>query len=180
MKPKASAEFWLALFFLLFAAMLVFVWTPLDTGTGIVEKVRRKFVIGDALGPIVAGAIIAIGALPSLGRNRTSNAPIAKTSVCWMLGLFALFAVSLLLMRYAGPIAASFTETGYRPLRATPPWNYVGFLLGGTVMIGGLTGLATRRFLPRDFAIGFVAALTIALLYDLPFEDLILPPNGDL
>ena len=179
MKPKASAEFWLALFFLLFAAMLVFVWTPLDTGTGIVEKVRRKFVIGDALGPIVAGAIIAIGALLVLLRPREGNA-LTKTSVFWMLGLFAPFAVSLLLMRYAGPIAASFTETGYRPLRATPRWNYVGFLFGGTVMIGGLTGLATRRFLPRDFAIGFVAALTIALLYDLPFEDLILPPNGDL
>lgn len=179
MKPKASADFWLALCFLLFAALLVFVWAPLDTGTGIVEKVRRKFVIGDALGPTVAGAVIAIGAMLVMLRPREGHA-LTKANVVWMLGLFALFAGSLLLMRYAGPIAASFTETGYRPLRATPPWNYVGFLLGGTVMIGGLTGLASRRFSPRDFATGFIAALTIALLYDLPFEDLILPPNGDL
>lgn len=179
MKPRASAEFWLASFFLAFAVVLIFVWAPLDTGTGIVEKVRRKFVIGDALGPTVAGALLAIGAMLVMLRPRDGKA-LTKANVFWMLGLLALFAVSLLLMRYAGPIAASFTETGYRPLRATPPWNYVGFLLGGTVMIGGLTGLASRRFSPRDFAIGFVAALTIALLYDLPFEDLILPPNGDL
>ncbi len=166
-------------FFLLFAALLVFVWASLDTGTGIVEKVRRNFFIGDALGPTVAGSLLAIGAMLVMLRPREGNA-LTKANVFWMLGLLALFAVSLLLMRYAGPIAASFTETGYRPLRATPPWNYVGFLIGGTVMIGGLTGLASRRFSLRDFAIGFVAALTIALLYDLPFEDLILPPHGDL
>jgi len=179
MKSRASAEFWLAFFFLAFAVVLIFVWAPLDTDTGIVEKVRRKFVIGDALGPTVAGAVIALGAMLVMLRPTEGNA-LTKKYVFWMLGLFALFAVSLLLMRYAGPFAASFTETGYRPLRATPPWNYVGFLLGGTVMIGGLTGLASRRLSIRDFIIGFVAALTIALLYDLPFEDLILPPNGDL
>ncbi|MDA7425320.1 hypothetical protein [Thalassococcus lentus] len=179
MKPRASAEFWLAFFFLTFAAVLIFVWVPLDTGTGLVEKVRRKFIIGDALGPTVAAAVIAIGAVLVMMRPSEGKA-LTKTNLYWMLGLFALFAVSLLLMRYAGPIAASFTETGYRPLRATPPWNYIGFLIGGTVMIGGLTGLASRRLAPRDFVIGFVAALAIALLYDLPFEDLILPPNGDL
>ncbi|MEO0946136.1 MAG: hypothetical protein AAFY06_15120 [Pseudomonadota bacterium] len=179
MKPRTSAETWLALFFLVFAAVLVFVWAPLDTGTGIVERVRRKFVIGDALGPTVAGTVVALGAVLVLLRPKESSA-LARQNLFWMLCLFALFAISLGLMRYAGPVVASFAEAGYRPLRATPPWNYIGFLLGGTVMIGGLTGLTLRRLSFRDFAIGFLATLTIALLYDLPFEDLILPPNGDV
>lgn len=179
MKPRASVEIWLALFFLAFATVLVFVWAPLDTGTGIVEKVRRKFVIGDALGPTVAGAVIALGAVLLLLRPKESKS-LTQQNLFWMLGLLALFAISMTLMRYAGPVAASFTEADYRPLRATPPWNYIGFLLGGTVMIGGLTGFASRRFSPWDFVVGFLAALTIALLYDLPFEDLILPPNGDV
>lgn len=179
MKPRTSAEIWLALFFLVFAAVLVFVWAPLDTGTGIVEKVRRKYVIGDALGPTVAGAVMAIGALLVLLRPMPSET-LTKRNVVWMLGLVILFVISLALMRYAGPLAASFTDVGYRPLRATPPWHYIGYLVGGTVMIGGLTGFASRRFSLRDFAIGFIATLTIALLYDLPFEDLILPPNGDV
>ena len=179
MKSRASADIWLALFFLTLAAVLVFVLAPLDTGTGIVERVRRKFVIGDALGPTIAGAVIAVGAGLVLLRASEGKA-LTKQNAFWMLGLVVLFAISLILMRYAGPIAASFTDDGYRPLRATPPWNYVGFLLGGTVMIGGLTGLASRRLALSDFAIGFFAALTIALLYDIPFEDLILPPNGDV
>lgn len=179
MKPRASADVWLAVFFLAFAVVLVFVWAPLDTGTGIVEKVRRKFVIGDALGPTVAGAVIALGATFVLLRPGQNKA-LVRQNLLWMISLFGLFLLSLILMRYAGPLAASFTESGYRPLRATPPWNYVGFLVGGTVMIGGLTALTSRRFSARDFVIGFIATLIIALLYDVPFEDLVLPPNGDV
>lgn len=174
-----SADTWLALFFLAAAALMVFLWIPLDTGSGLIETVRRRSIIGDALGPTVAGAVIAIGAALLLLRAGEDKALTAKNTL-WMLGLFGLFVLSLGAMRYAGPIAASGMEGGYRPLRATPPWNYLGFLLGGTVMVGGLTALANRKITLRDFAIGFVASLLIALLYDLPFEDLILPPNGDV
>ncbi|MFC6637685.1 hypothetical protein GV827_19710 [Sulfitobacter sp. JBTF-M27] len=179
MKPGHSADIWLALFFLGFALILIFVWIPLDTGTGLVEKVRRKFVIGDALAPTVAAVAIALGA--ALGLLRPANGrALTRANVIWCACLLGLFTVSLVLMRYAGPLAAAWTESGYRPLRASLPWKYIGFLLGGTVMIGGLTGLTTRRLSLKDFAIGFAATLLIALAYDLPFDDLILPPNGDL
>jgi cell division protein FtsX len=179
MKSGFSADRWLALFFLAFALLVIFVWAPLDTGTGLVEKVRRKFVIGDALGPTVAGAVVVIGALLLLLRPGTDKM-ISAENVTWIAALLSLFTISMLLMRYAGPVALAWSESGYRPLRATAPWHYIGFLIGGAVLVGGLTGLAKRRLSIRDFAIGFVASLVIALLYDLPFDDLILPPNGDV
>ena len=37
------------LIFLAFAALVAFVWVPLDVETGLVEKVRRRIMIGDAL-----------------------------------------------------------------------------------------------------------------------------------
>ncbi|MEM6941334.1 MAG: hypothetical protein AAF943_16940 [Pseudomonadota bacterium] len=179
MKPKISPDTWLALFFLVTACVLIFIWIPLDTDSGIVETVRRKFVIGDALGPTVAATVIGLGALLAVLRPTQDNL-LSLQNIAWMLSLIGVFAASLLVMRYAGPLAAFAQEGGYRPLRATPPWHYIGFLLGGTLMIGGLTGFAQRRWKAGDFAIGFAAALVIALLYDVPFDDLILPPNGDV
>ncbi len=179
MKSGSSSDRWLALFFLAFSILIVFVWIPLDTETGLVEKVRRKFVIGDALAPTITGAIITLGAImtwlqPSQGHTFT------RKNVIWILQLLAIFAISLIIMRYTGPIVAMGFEGGYRPLRATPPWNYIGFLVGGTMMIGGLIATASRRLSIRGFAIGFATSLIIALLYDMPFDDLLLPPNGDV
>lgn len=179
MKPRLSADTWLALFFLAAAAFLLFVWIPMDTGTGLVEKVRRKLVIGDALAPTFAASVIAIGAGLIL-LHPAKNYGISRQNMMWIAALACLFFVSLVLMRYAGPIAMSWIDGGYRPLRTTAPLNYIGFLVGGTMMVGGLTGLTVRRLSFRDFAIGFVTSLVIALLYDLPFDDLMLPPNGDV
>ena len=173
----------LGLVFLAFAVFVAFIWIPLDTETGIVETVRRKFVIGDALGPTVAGGVIALGAVLLWlrpGHGAGHGASMTLHNLGWLLALLALFAVSLMVMRYAGPLAASGVDGGYRPLRATPPWHYIGFVLGGTVMVGGLMSLVSREVKPTFFLLGFIAALIIALLYDVPFDDLILPPNGDV
>ena len=179
MNLRPSADTWLALIFLAAASLLIFVWVPLDTDTGLVEKVRRKLVIGDALGPTVAGAVIALGAALVL-LQPAQGTSLDRQNIFWIASILGTLTLSLLLMRYAGPAAVALTESDYRPLRATPPWNYIGFLVGGSMMIAGLTGLAARRLAFRDFAIGFAAALVIALLYDMPFDDLILPPNGDV
>ena len=179
MKPKLSADHWLALFFLVSAILLIFIWIPLDTDTGLVKQVRRKYVIGDALAPTLAGIVIILGVALILLRP-AHNKALKWQNLSWVATLLGLFTLSLIVMRYAGPLIASWTELGYRPLRATPPWHYIGFLLGGTVMVGGITSLVTRRFAVKDFVIGFVTSLTLALLYDVPFNDLIIPPNGDI
>ena len=169
----------LAIFFTLAALFIIFVWVPMDTGTGLFEKVRRKYTIGDALAPTVAGVILLIGGM-LLWLRPSADKAITMQNLIWMAYLFGVFMASLVLMRYAGPIVATLMNLDYRPLRATPPWHYIGFLVGGTILIGGLTSLVERRLSARNFVIGFIAALVVALIYDLPFDDLILPPNGDV
>ena len=176
---KFSMETCLSLFFLAVAIIIIFVWVPLDTGTGMIEKVRRQLIIGDALAPTVAGIVILLGSLLMLWRPSQSQF-MSPQNLMWILALLIIFVVSLTIMRYAGPLAVFWSETGYRPLRATPPWSYMGFLLGGTTMVGGVTSLVSRRLSFKYFLIGFIASLVIALVYDVPFDDLVLPPNGDI
>ncbi len=175
-----TSDRWLGLFFLALALVIIFIWAPLDTGSGIAEKVRRRWSIGDALGPTVAGVVLLIGAVLA-GWKPGKDAPrLSQKNVIWVVGLIALFAVSIAVMRWAGPLAASVTEEGYRPLRATIPWKYLGYLIGGTLMVGGLTSLVRGQFRASDWVVALLATLFIALIYDLPFDDLLLPPNGDV
>ena len=179
MESSSRKDKLLAIFFILAALLIIFLWVPMDTGTGLVEKVRRKYTIGDALAPTVAAAILLMGGV-LLWLRPSPHSSITKQHLIWTACLLGVLTLSLLLMRYTGPIAALLLDVNYRPLRSTPPWNYIGFLVGGTILIGGLTSLVERRLSANSFIIGLIASLVVALLYDLPFDDLILPPNGDV
>ena len=90
-------------------------------------------------------------------------------------------ALGLGLMRWTGPLAAWLLDAGeYRLLRDTVPWKYMGFVTGGTVIVGGLVALMEARASLRAALIGLAAAAALAAAYDLPFGDLLLPPNGDV
>lgn len=179
MESSSQKDKLLAIFFIMAALLIIFIWVPMDTGTGLVEKVRRKYVIGDALAPTVAGAVLLLGGV-LLWMRPSPDSSLTKKHVIWVVYLLGVFTLSLLVMRYAGPLTAMLMDREYRPLRASAPWHYIGFVLGGTILIGGLTSLVERRLSAHQFVIGFIAALVVALLYDLPFDDLILPPNGDV
>ena len=178
---RNTSDRWLGLAFLAFALAVVFVWVPLDVDSGLVESVRRSLVIGDSLGPVAAGFVIGVGGLLAAFRPVPEARRMAFANLVWAAALVLLFAASLATMRYAGPaVAQLFAENGYRPLRNAVPWKYIGFVLGGAILVSGMAGLARRRIGGREAALGFAAALLIALAYDLPFEDLLLPPNGDV
>jgi len=89
-------------------------------------------------------------------------------------------------MRWTGPIIVHLLGVGadqgigYRELRDTAPWKYLGYVTGGTVLITATITLASRVFKPRFLLIGFGMACVMAAIYDLPFEDLLRPPNGDV
>lgn len=174
-----------------FSVVTLTLWIPSDIDSGIIETVRRREKMGDALFPTaVALAMLAVGAVhvvlalrDAVGRAdaRTSDTP----SLPYLWRLLAVLGLGLGLMHVAGPAlvhglaAAGADIASYRELRDTAPWKYVGFAAGGFALVFLLITLIEGR--PR-WRTALVAGITVAALiglYDLPFDDLLLPPNGD-
>ena len=179
----------LGVFFVLFAALLVFLWVPLDTDTGFIEKVRRQVSIGDALAPTVAGAFLMIGGLGLLlfsARPDETDAPVDFLALRFAGLLFATYFVAFLVMWVVGPLAVQIANliTGqdqeYRLLRDTVPWKYLGFATGGTIAVTATISMLEGRFTLRALLTGLLAVVAMIAVYDLPFDDLLLPPNGDV
>lgn len=178
------------------ALATLLIWIPLDVASDVIERVRRRSVIGDALAPTVAAALLGLAGVVlvletrrSPGSSRGSNpgtGALRREHLAFLGRLIAIFAVSVLIVRYAGPATVGAAQAlgadlpEYRLLRATIPWAWIGYVIGGGAMVGALVGLAENRLSVRGFAFGFAVALGLALLIDLPFEDLLLPPNGDV
>ena len=167
---------------LVFGLVIALLWAPLDSETGIALKVRGRWSIGDALAPTVAGVVLIVaGAGLLAGALRRPRPPSIHMSNLGFLVSFAVrVALALAVMRFAGPLAAELMVGDYRPLRDEMPWKYIGFVCGGGLLIFGLIALVERRLSLRRLALALGVALGLALIYDLPFEDLLLPPNGDV
>ena len=187
MKIQLNANATLALTVLGFSLIALFAWIPTDIETGIVEKVRRRFEIGDALAPTVAAAVLGVSALLLLLESRLqSGIRIRIANLRYLATLLLLIGANLLLIRWGGPLTvmalnALGADLGeYRQLRASFPWSWVGFVLGGGGLVASLIGFIEGRISRRAVVVGLVAAVSIAAFYTLPFEDLQLPPNGDL
>ena len=67
----------------------------------------------------------------------------------------------------------------YRPLRDTAPWKYLGFGLAGTLLVTSLIAFVERRFRWQMLIVGLGSTVVLAMVYDLPFDDLLLLPNGN-
>jgi len=193
---------WLGWLACVFCGVMLFVWIPLDVDTGIIEKVRRQVVLGDAFAPTIAAIIIGLGGLLILLERAPSDSTEPTESPDQSLSVSAglpespgmadvkhaavmlfLVTISLYLMRYTGPLLLHLFEGSdaeYRLLRDTAPWKYLGFIAGGLWMIVSLIALNERRVRWQHFLIASAAVLLLIAFYDLPFEDLLLPPNGDV
>lgn len=172
----------------LFAIAALLLWLPNDIDSGLIEKVRRRHQIGDMLAPAMALTIMLLGGVwLALSSNRAALGKVAGPARAILI-FIGIAGASLLLMRFTGPGIIWLAETvglveagtGYRPLRDTLPWKFSGFLAGGSVLIWALSAYADQQWSWRRLGIGLVIALIIGAAFDLPFEDLILPPNGDL
>ncbi len=172
---------WLGLFFIGFALLLIFAWVPLDTASGYIEKQRRQVLLGDALAPTVAGVLILLAAILLMFERGNEQDGLTRDNLVYVIIIVAIVTTSFAIMRYSGPLLAGIlTETGYRPLRATPPWHYTGFVLGGCFLIFALISFVERRIRWQSFFLALVAVGLITAFYDLPFKNLLLPPNGDV
>ena len=188
MLAPSRSNLYIGLLCIVFAALLIFIWIPLDTDSGIVEKVRGRFAIGDALAPTIAACFILVGGglLVAFERNGTNQSSLRRSHVLFMGKLFAVTALSLLVMRFAGPLCAEIANLfrtdpiEYRLLRATAGWKHIGFSLGGILMVAGIIAIVERGFSLRGLLTAVLAVLAMIAMFDLPFEDLLLPPNGDV
>ena len=185
-----SAEIWIAIIFLVLALLAVFLWVPIDSETPPIYTFRRQTYIGDAMLPMVSAAGIAICAAIHLvvslrRRDGGYEAPFDALTAVFFTVFFAIVAASLILMYWAGPAAlALFGPTGeepvtYRQMRSTAPWKYIGFVLGGFVLVYGVTSLIEGRLTLKRVLSSILAIVVLILIFDVPFKTILLPPNGD-
>ena len=186
MLEKTKTDLVLGLIVLGVSAVILFVWIPADIETGIFEKVRRRIEIGDTFAPVIAVSILALGGLLLVieGARTPSDTRLAANNWIYSAVLLAVFVVTLTIMRWAGPLAVEIfggpESTGYRVLRDTAPWKHIGFVFGGTFLVTTIICAVELKLTLRAFAIGLAATIVILLIYDLPFDDLLVPPNGDV
>lgn len=183
----------LGLFALAFALIGIVVWVPTDIGTGYVEKVRRSMTLGDSLAPTVAFSIIGLGGLMLIveqispkRKGRSSNHDLSASDnnhTGFALKLLLLFVIYSLILRYSGPLLTMLwpnLDAPYRLLRDTAPWKYIGFILSGVFLMTSLATWSSQVFRWRVVSISLLVCMLIIALYDWPFDDLLLPPNGDV
>ena len=173
---------------MVFAIVVLGVWIPNDVETGLLEKMRRHWVIGDSLAPTLASGFVLIGAALILLFEKRDEAQftMAAAQFVFFLKLVIVILVALSVMRHLGPIlvntyvAISGLDLEYRLLRDMIGIKHIGFLIGGVIMVGGMITVVEGRLSRRALIIGLIWSLVLILVYDLPFEDLLLPPNGDV
>lgn len=173
---------------LAFAAVALFAWIPLDTQTGIIEKVRRQVAIGDALAPTVAAGFLILGGglLVLVERNADHQPRVSLRGLGFTAGLLAIICIGFVAMRYSGPLvvwivnSAQGGDLEYRLLRDTTPWKYIGFFIGGTLLISCAISLVEGQVSRKALFFSVLAVAAMIIIYDVPFDDLLLPPNGDV
>lgn len=176
-----SASRALGLCCIAFALILALLWIPLDTDSGLVERSRGRYVVGDSLAPTLAAAFILVSGLLLLLENSEDDPAPNRHNMFFIGAIVACGIVGILLMRWTGPGIALLAGGGeYRLLRDTVPWKYAGFVFGGGTMIFGMIAFVEERPSWRAVWIALAAVTGIILLYDIPFDDVLLPPNGDV
>ena len=140
-----------------------------------------------AAGVLVCSAIMGILSILKVGEvdDRPAEPGQDRRSYKFLLHLAIVIGLGLVVMVYAGPLAVElvnvfFGETGtYRQLKASFPYKYVGYLLGSVIMVTGIIQVVENRFSKSAVWVSILAVLGLIILYDMPFDNLLLPPNGD-
>ena len=110
---------------------------------------------------------------------------LSPSNISFLVKLFAFIVVSMALMEWVGPLTADALRAAghdvgtYRQLVATVPYKYLGFIAGGLVMVIGLTALIEGRITRAGVVTAVFTIAVLIIVYDVPFDSLLLPPNGD-
>jgi len=189
---KAPWTVGLAIFFSLASLLTLFVWIPLDIETGVIETFRRRVTIGDAMAPtIMAVAILVVSVVMGIlavfqpAENSSDvKEDLDKQSFVFLARLVIVVSIGLVLMVYLGPMVVDLINTlggeigSYRNLRASYPYKLIGYVVGGFVLIFGIISVVENRFSMNGALVSIIAVVVITMLYEVPFDNLLLPPNG--
>ena len=177
-----------------FAWVTLGIWIPAGVESGVIEEVRRQTVVGDALAPTLwvigiglLGVLLAVSSWMRLkeGVNEPPSGGPTATNWRYLALVLGLMTLSLVVMTTAGPALVKLAQAlgsdweSYRSLRGTRPWKYTGYFCGGFLLVFGLMSFIEGRLTGRLALIVLLAVVAMGLLYDLPFKNLLLPPNGD-
>ncbi len=185
---ERKIELWIAVGMMLFGLVAALIWIPADTQTPAIYTFRRQTLLGDAFLPMLAaGAMALFGALQLIvtwrrARYQAANPPMDGGTLAFFAMLGAVLAVSLVLMFWAGPAVWALFGDGsgsYRTVRGEAPWKYIGFLIGGSMMLWGIIAIVEGRFTLRRLIVSVIFTALLILLFGVPFDTLMLPPNGD-
>ena len=189
---KAPWTVGLAIFFSLASLLTLFVWIPLDIETGVIETFRRRVTIGDAMAPtIMAVAILVVSVVMGIlavfqpAENSSDvKEDLDKQSFVFLARLVIVVSIGLVLMVYLGPMVVDLINAlggeigSYRNLRASYPYKLIGYVFGGFVLIFGIISVVENRFSMNGALVSIIAVVVITMLYEVPFDNLLLPPNG--
>lgn len=186
-----KSELWIGVLMLALSLAAYLFWIPYDSETPSIYEFRRQVYIGDAMLPLIAAAGIAICSLVHVilsfrrMEDNGGDGPFDSLTAVFFAVFGAICVVSLLLMFWAGPIAVSlFAQTGdepvtYRQLRGAAPWKYIGYVFGGFTLVFGTTSLIEGHLSAKRAVSSILAVILLILIFDFPFDTILLPPNGD-
>jgi hypothetical protein len=133
----------------------------------------------------VVSILMGVMALIRPSPNLMVKEGLDKQSFNFLSRMIIPLGLGLSLMLYAGPLVVDFINTmggeisTYRQLKDTFPYKFIGYSLGGFVLVFGLVCLIENRSSLSAAWAAIIAVLLLTLLYEVPFDNLLLPPNGD-
>ncbi|NNF79066.1 MAG: hypothetical protein HKN05_13645 [Rhizobiales bacterium] len=187
----------IGLVFCAFSLFSLLWWIPGDTETGILVEDRYSIEVGDAMAPtmvaigillvsliLIVGALYRPGAQPADDAEGQIGLSLENTKNMSVAAL--LIISSLALMIWCGPLTVSLLQAlgvdvpEYRLLSAAVPYKYIGFATGGFVLVFGLISWIEGKMSWRAAVVATGAVISLIVIYDVPFDSLLLPPNGSL
>jgi hypothetical protein len=173
----------LGLIVITLAIFALLVWVPNDTVSGYMVSKRGRISIGDAMAPALAFGLMAFSGVLIFWEARRGDSPRAPDmrGPAFLGVMLGICLAALTVMIWAGPLAVALLapDETYRNLRDTMPWKHIGFALGGTGLVTALITLVEKRFSRTGLLIGLATVVVLIGVFDLAFDDLLLPPNGD-
>ena len=179
--------------FSVLSLVALLIWIPSDIESGVIVIERRSVEVGDAMAPTASAVVVLILAVALTlaswfsSPDTISKEPeigLTRSNTTTMLTLAVVVVGSLFAMVYTGPLTISALQAlgvdlpAYRLLIDTIPYKYIGFACGGFLMVFSLISWVEGRPSLKAAMIATGAVIALITVYDVPFDSLLLPPNG--